>query len=70
MKCVKFLLYVLLLAFCVSSAGRATGRAGGVPVSLGAGAVRNEGPRNEGSWRPDVEAKLEKRELHIRFKFD
>lgn len=57
MKCVKFLLYVLLLAFCVSSVGRATGRAGGMRGSLGAVAVKGEGPRNEGSWRPDVEKK-------------
>lgn len=30
MKCVKFLLYVLLLAFCVSGEGERWGRAGGV----------------------------------------
>ena len=56
MKCVKFLLYVLLLAFCVS------GERGRRGVLAGCGATRlrraeGRGASDQGSWRPDVGGK-------------
>lgn len=54
MKCVKFLLYILLLVFCVSGEKQRWGR-------VGARVVRVWGTRSAGSWRPNVEGELQER---------
>lgn len=53
MKCVKFLLYVLLLAFCVSGMGDDRGALAGCGET-GIRSGEGWGATNEGSWRPDA----------------